>query len=211
VLSRVIQGARVSLFLGFVASLGCTILGVTLGMIAGYVGGSIGDAIMRIAEAQLAFPFLVAAIAVIAVVGPSLLNLVLLLSVWSWATFAKVVRGEVLVLNEKEFVLAARCIGVGTARILAVHLLPNLMASVLVLWTFLVASIILWEAGLSFIGFGVQPPTPSWGSMLSDGRGMVDSAWWLATSPGVAIMLTVLAVNVLGDALRDVLDPRLSH
>jgi peptide/nickel transport system permease protein len=209
VLSRMIHGARVPLILGFVASLGSLTLGAVLGVIAGYFGRAIGDVIMRVAEAQLAFPFLVAAVAVIAVVGPGFVSLVALLSVWSWAIFAKVIRAEVLSVKEKEYIEAARSVGAGAPRILLTHILPNVLSPLIVLWTFQVAVIIQIEAALSYIGLGVQPPTPAWGSMLSDGRELIESAWWLSTFPGVAIVLTVLSVNILGDALRDRLDPRL--
>lgn len=209
ILSRIIFGARISLALGFSCTLIASVIGVTLGLVAGLGPRRLGDALMRVADAQIAFPFLVLAITVIAVFGSSFVNLVIVLSVFGWVHFARLVRGDTLSIREKEFVDAARTLGASGWRIATRHVLPNILSPVIIIWTFSVAQIIIIESALSFLGLGVQPPTPSWGSMLSDGRGYLDTAWWLGTFPGLAIMVTVLAVNFVGDALRDVLDPRL--
>src|SRR5579872_6467404 len=209
ILSRIIYGARVSLGLGFLCTTLSSIIGVILGLLAGMGPPRAGDVIMRLADAQIAFPFLVLAIAVIAVFGPGFINLVIILSVFGWVHFARVVRGDVLSIKEKEFIEAARTAGLSEWRIAIRHVLPNVLSPVIVIWTFAIAQIVIVESGLSFLGLGIQPPTPSWGSMLSDGRGYLETAWWLGTFPGLAIMLTVLAVNFVGDGLRDALDPRL--
>ncbi|TAK29561.1 MAG: ABC transporter permease [Chloroflexota bacterium] len=207
ILSRLIHGARVSLAIGFGCTIVTSVVGVALGMIAG-LRPRIGDVIMRIADAQIAFPYLVLAIAIVAVTGPGIQNLVLILSIFGWVQFARLVRADVMAVKEKEYVEAARAIGASDLRIALQHVLPNVLSPVIVVWTFMLAQIIIVESSLSFLGFGVPPPTPSWGSMLSDGRVYLDTAWWLGTFPGLAIMLTVLSVNLLGDALRDILDPR---
>jgi len=209
VLSRLLYGGRVSLLIGFVCSTVSAVIGISLGLIAGYVGGKVDLAIMRLADVQLGFPFIVLAIAVVAVLGSALPVLVGLLSIAGWVYYARITRGQTLRLRHAEYVEAARVVGAGTARIIVRHLLPNVLSPNLVIWTFAIATLILIESSLSFLGVGVQPPTPSWGNMLSDGRTYVDDAWWLAIFPGLAITVTVLAVNALGDALRDVLDPRL--
>jgi peptide/nickel transport system permease protein len=209
ILSRIIYGARVSLALGFLCTILSSMIGVSLGLLAGMGPARVGDAIMRLADAQIAFPFLVLAIAVIAVFGPGFVNLVIILSVFGWVHFARVVRGDALSMKEKEFIDSARTVGLPEWRIAVRHVLPNVLSPVIVIWTFAIAQIVIVESSLSFLGLGVQPPTPSWGSMLSDGRGYLETAWWLGTFPGVAIMLTVLAVNFVGDGLRDALDPRL--
>jgi peptide/nickel transport system permease protein len=184
-------------------------LGVTLGLTAGYFGGLVDRAIMRLSDVQIAFPFLVVAIAVIAVLGSNLVVLVALLSVAGWVFYARITRGLTLRLRRMEYVEAARAAGARPRRIVAVHILPNVLSPNLVLWTLSIATLILIESSLSFLGLGVQPPTPSWGNLLSDGRSYIDNAWWIAIFPGLAITITVLAVNTLGDVLRDILDPRL--
>jgi peptide/nickel transport system permease protein len=209
VLSRLLYGGRVSLLIGFVCSTISATLGITLGLLAGYLGGKPELVIMRLADVQLGFPFLVLAIAVIAVLGSALPVLVGLLSIAGWVYYARITRGQTLRLRHVEFVEAARAVGAGSGRIILRHVLPNVLSPNLVIWTFAIATLILIESSLSFLGLGVQPPTPSWGNMLSDGRTYVDDAWWLAIFPGLAITITVLAVNTLGDALRDILDPRL--
>jgi ABC-type dipeptide/oligopeptide/nickel transport system permease subunit len=209
VLSRLLYGGRVSLLIGFVCSTVSAAIGISLGLLAGYLGGKVDLAIMRLADVQLGFPFIVLAIAVIAILGSALPVLVVLLSIAGWVYYARITRGQALRLRHAEYVEAARVIGAGTARIVGRHVLPNVLSPNLVIWTFAIATLILIESSLSFLGVGVQPPTPSWGNMLSDGRAYVDDAWWLAIFPGLAITVTVLAVNTLGDALRDVLDPRL--
>jgi ABC-type dipeptide/oligopeptide/nickel transport system permease subunit len=210
VLTRMLYGGRVSLPIGFLCSSISATVGVTLGLIAGYRAGALGLAILRVSDIQVAFPFLVVAIAVVAVVGSDFPVLIALLSVPGWVFYARITRGQTLRLRRVEYVEAARIIGASTPRIIRRHILPNVMAANLVIWTFAIASLILIESSLSFLGIGVQPPTPSWGNMLSEGRSYVSDAWWLSVFPGLAIAITVLAVNTLGDVLRDLLDPRLS-
>ena len=209
--SRVLFGARVSLAIGFIAAALATVLGAALGLIAGFYGGRLGMIILRLADVQHSFPFLIIAIVVVAVVGPSLGTLIVTLTVWGWVAHTRVVRGEVLAARERDYVAAARALGASDARLLVHHILPNVISPLIVLFTFLVAQLIIAESSLGFLGLGVQPPTPSWGSMLADGRVHVGTAWWLATFPGLAIMLTVLSINLLGDGLRDALDPRLTR
>lgn len=210
ILSRVIHGSRISLLVGFTAVALAGAIGVVLGLISGFYGGRVDDVIMRIADIQLAVPFILLAIAVLAVLGPGLQNLILTLGVAGWVTYGRVVRGQVLALREKEFVEAARCIGVPNLIIMFRHILPNTLAAVIVVGSFAVASTILAEAALSFLGLGVPPDVPTWGGMVAAGRDQIlTGQWWIYTFPGLAIMLTVLAINALGDWLRDYLDPRL--
>lgn len=210
ILSRVIYGARISLMIGFAAVVIAGAIGITVGLVAGYYGGRLDDGIMRLADIQLAVPFILFALAVLAVLGPGLKNLVLVLGLSGWVAYARVVRGQVLSYREKEFVEAARAIGAGDVRIMFRHILPNTFASIIVIASFAVAATILTEAALSFLGLGVPPATPTWGGMVADGREQIlTNRWWMYTFPGVAIMLTVLAINVVGDWLRDFLDPRL--
>jgi peptide/nickel transport system permease protein len=207
-LSRILWGSRVATIVGLsVVLIGGTI-GVFVGMLAGYAGGWIDAVVARIADIQLAFPLLLLAIAVIGVLGPSLATIIGVLGVTSWVQYVRVVRAETLSLREREFVQSAIATGSGRLRILLRHILPNISSSVIVLATFEVARTIILESGLSFLGLGVQPSIPSWGAMLADGRQYLDTAWWLGTFPGLAIMLTVLGVNLFGDGLRDLLDPR---
>jgi peptide/nickel transport system permease protein len=186
-------------------------VGVVAGLVSGYYGGWIDSLIMRIADIQLAFPFILLAIAIVAVLGGGLFNVVLVLGIGSWVPYARIVRGQVLSAKTQEYVLAARTIGAQDAGVLFRHILPNVLTPAIIIATFGVAAAIIGEATLSFLGVGIQPPTPTWGNMLADGRAYVGSAWWLATFPGVAIMLTVLSINVIGDWLRDYLDPRLRN
>jgi peptide/nickel transport system permease protein len=211
ILSRTIWGARVSLLVGVITVAVAGAIGVLLGLIAGYVAGGWGTLIMRVADVQLAIPFLVLALAVVAAVGPSLVNLIAVLGVTGWVLYARVVRSEVLSLKQREYVQAARALGVPTARILFRHILPNTASSIIVVATLQVARMILFEASLSFLGVGVPPPTPTWGGMVSDGRDYVTVAWWVSTLPGLALFVTVLGVTLVGDRLRDVLDPRLEE
>ncbi|HYB69284.1 MAG TPA: ABC transporter permease [Candidatus Bathyarchaeia archaeon] len=209
ILSRIIHGSRVSLVIGFL-SVGVSLpVGVALGLFAGYWSGRFDDVTLRIADVQLAFPFILLAITIAGVLGPSPRNVVLILAVGGWVVYARLARSQVLSLREKEFIEAARSLGGGTGRILLRHVLPNVVSPIIVVATFAVAQMILLESSLSFLGLGVQPPTPSWGAMLNDGRAYITVAWWLTTFPGVAIMLTVLGINFVGDWLRDLLDPRL--
>jgi peptide/nickel transport system permease protein len=210
VLSRLIYGARVSLLVGLAAIAVGGAIGVVAGMIAGYRGGWVDDVTMRLGDVQLAFPFVLLAILFLVVLGPGLVNLVLVLGIGQWVTYARIVRAETLRLREQEFVEAARALGDGTTTILVRTILPNLVAPLTVIASFNVASVILTEASLSFLGLGVPPSVPTWGSMLAEGRdSLLANKWWLAVFPGLAIMATVLSFNLLGDWLRDVLDPRL--
>ena len=208
-LSRVIYGARISLTIGFVAVALAIVVGSLLGAVAGYLGGAIDSVIMRFTDMVMAFPRLVLLILIIAVFQPSVTLIILVLGLTQWPGTARLVRGEVLSLREQEYVEAARALGFGRARIILRHLLPNVMAPVIVAATLGVGNTIVLEAGLSFLGMGVQPPTPSWGTLVADGRQNLIGAWWVATFPGLAIVLTVVAFNLVGDGLRDALDPRL--
>jgi peptide/nickel transport system permease protein len=210
ILSRVIYGARISLAVGFTAVAIAGAIGVSIGLMSGYYRGRIDDVIMRLAEIQLAVPFILFAIAILAVLGPGLRNLILVLGITGWVTYARVVRGQVLSFREKEFVEAARALGAGDIRIMFRHILPNTVASLIVIASFAVAATILTEAALSFLGLGVPPSVPTWGGMVADGREQIlTNRWWMYMFPGLAIMLTVLAINCVGDWLRDYLDPRL--
>ena len=184
-------------------------VGIPVGAIAGYFGGVLDDVISRVIDTLLAFPGLLLAIALVAVLGPSLVNVILVMGVTRWVQFARIVRADVLSIREREFVVGARARGNRPVRLLLRHVLPNALTPIIVAATLELAFMIIYESALSFLGLGVQPPTPTWGWMLADGRNYVATAWWLATFPGLAIMLTVLAVNLLGDWLRDTLDPRL--
>ncbi|MEM7129427.1 MAG: ABC transporter permease [Chloroflexota bacterium] len=210
VLSRLIFGARISILVGLAAVVlgGC--MGTMLGVIAGYVGGRTDDVIMRLADIQLAFPFILLAIMVLVVLGSGILNLILVLGIGQWVTYARIARGETIAQREKEYVEAANAIGVSHQRILRLTILPNILAPLIVIASFNVASVILAEASLSFLGLGVPPDVPTWGAMLAESRDQIMGGfWWLAVLPGVAIMLTVLSLNILGDWMRDFLDPRL--
>jgi peptide/nickel transport system permease protein len=209
ILARIIYGSRIALMVGLSAVLISGILGMAIGLCAGYFGGRTDDFLMRLADIQLAFPFILLAIAVIGVLGPSLGNIIVVIGVSSWVVYARVVRGEVLSIREREFVQAAIALGSGDGRILVRHVLPNAFTPWLVVATLDMARVIVIESALSFLGLGVQPPTPTWGGMLADGRVYLSTAWWLATFPGIAILVTVLGINLFGDGLRDTLDPRL--
>ena len=209
VLSRVIYGAQVSMLVGTVGVLSGAVIGIAVGLIAGWFEGWTSTVLMRITDVQLAFPYLLLAIAVIAVLGPSLLNLVIVLGLRTWVVFARVIRGSVLVTKPLEFVESARASGARTFYLLVRHIMPQVVAPITVLASAEFANLILLEATLSFLGLGVQPPFPSWGMMLSDARGYLFTQWQLSVYPGVAIMLTVLGANLLGDGLRDAFDPKL--
>ena len=210
VLSRLLYGARVSLTVGFAAiAVGGTI-GIVAGLLSGYFGGWVDDLIMRLGDIQLAFPFILLAIMFLVVLGSGVWNLIIVLGIGQWVTYARIVRADTLSLREKEFVEAARALGDSTPSIIFRTILPNILAPLTVIASFNVASVILSEAALSFLGLGVPPEVPTWGSMLAESRDtLVANKWWLAVFPGVAIMLTVLSFNILGDWLRDFLDPRL--
>ncbi|MET0485062.1 MAG: ABC transporter permease [Candidatus Rokuibacteriota bacterium] len=209
VLSRVIWGARVSLLVGFAAVVVGGLIGATLGILAGYRGGWLDSAIMTLADAQLAFPFILLAIGIIAVLGPSFPTLILVIGLSGWMSYARVLRSQVLVLRSREFVDAIQALGGSAGRIVARHILPNVLSSLVVIATLELARSIVLEATLSFLGLGVQPPTPSWGGMVQEGREYLDSAWWISTYPGLVLMLTSLVVSRTGDWLRDLLDPTL--
>ena len=209
VLSRVIHGARTSLGIAGIAMLIAAALGILLGLLSGYAGSWADALIMRLADIQLSFPYLLLAIAVMALLRPSLINLVVVLVLRSWVVYARLIRVVTLSVREREFVTAARALGGGGARVVFRHIAPNVVGPSIVVSSFQLAELIIVESSLSFLGLGIQPPTPSWGSMVSEGRAYVSSAWWLAAFPGFAIVLTVLGANLTGDALRRALDPRL--
>ncbi len=211
VLSRLLSGSRVSVTVGLVTVTVAAIIGCVLGALAGFYGGYVDYVLSKVAEMFLALPFLLLGIAVMAFMGSSLLNLVLVLVVRQWVQYFRVVRAEVMALREREFVTAARAIGARPSRIMFRHILPNCMASIIVIGTFAMATVILSEASLSFLGLGVPPSIPTWGSMLSEGRSYIYRAWWLTVFPGLAIFATVLGINLLGDGLRDRWDPKLKN
>lgn len=209
ILSRVVWGGRVSLIVGVSAVLISGVLGVLAGTTAGYFGGRLDNILMRIADGQLAIPFILLVIAVIAVVGPGIEKVVPVLGVTGWVIYARVARSEALSIREREYVQAARALGATDLLILVRHVLPNLMGSIVVVASIEIANVILIESSLGFLGLGVQPPTPSWGNMLGEGRDYLITSWWLATLPGLVLAITALSINILGDFLRDVLDPHL--
>lgn len=209
VFARMLYGARVSLLVAFVSVAISLVLGVTIGLLAGYYQGWLDALLMRFVEAQLAFPFILLALTVLAALGSGLPQLILVLGVGRWDVFARVVRGETRALMERQHIEASRALGSGAWRVMLRHLLPNLLNTVVVVASFSVATNILTESALSFLGLGVDVSIPTWGSMLAEGRDYMRAAWWLTTLPGAAIMLTVLSINAVGDWLRDVLDPRM--
>jgi ABC-type dipeptide/oligopeptide/nickel transport system permease subunit len=208
-LSRVIYGGRVSLVIGVTAVLISSTIGVLLGLAAGYFAGRIDWTIMTLINVMLTFPFVLLALAVIAVLGPSLINMIIVLGVADWPLYARVIRAETLAIREREFVLAGRALGMSHARIVFGQILPNLVSVIVVIATLQVARVIILESFLSFLGLGVQPPTPAWGNMLGEGRVYMLNSWWIATFPGLAIFVTTLAINLMGNALRDWLDPHM--
>ncbi len=209
VLTRVIYGARISLAVGVISQVVASLLGVTLGLVSGYYGRRVDAVVMRLADVTLAFPTLLLLIAVAAAVNPSLPVVFVVIGVVGWAAMARLVRGQVLVLKGAEYVLAAQALGARDRRILFRHLLPNVRAQVIVAATLGMAGAIMAEAALSFVGLGAQPPTPSWGSMVSDGRDLLRVAPWVSFAPGIAIGLAVLGFNLVGDTLREAYDPKL--
>lgn len=211
ILSRVIYGSRISLRICTLV-VGLTIgIGTILGIISGYWGGWIDELIMRISDVFLAFPALILAMAIAAALGPSLENVIIAMVVIWWPRYARVTRGQVLVLREIDYIVAAKAVGVHESRIIMRHILPNCVSPVLIQATLDLGEVLLTAATLSFIGFGAQPPTPEWGAMISLGRNYLRDNWWYATFPGLAILVTVIGFNLLGDAARDILDPRLRH
>jgi peptide/nickel transport system permease protein len=208
-LSRVVYGGRVSLLVGVAAVTISALLGVLLGLSAGYFAGRADGVIMTLVNVMLTFPFVLLALAVIAVLGPSLVNMIAVLGVAGWPIYTRVVRAETLAIREREFVLAARALGSGHARIVFGQILPNVTSAIVVIATLQVAQVIILESFLSFLGLGVQPPTPAWGNMLGEGRVYMLNSWWIAAFPGLAIFVTTLAINLMGNALRDWIDPHL--
>jgi len=209
ILSRMIYGARISVFAGLAVIAAASVFGSLLGLLAGYRGGWADEALMRITDVFFAFPGLILAMAIAGALGPSLQNALIAVAVVTWPVYARLIRGQTLSLREREFVLSAKSLGVSDWRILIQHILPNALSPLLVQASFDMGAIILSIAGLSFIGFGAQPPTPEWGAMISDGRKYdLLIYWWLTAVPGAAILLYVAAFNLVGDGLRDILDPR---
>ncbi|MCC7346833.1 MAG: ABC transporter permease [Variibacter sp.] len=208
VLSRLVHGAQISLWVGLAVVLLTAVLGVLLGLLSGYVGGWVDVAIMRLADIWLAFPFLVFAVALVAMLGNGLDKLVIALILAGWVAFARPVRAETLSLRERDYVASARALGASPFAIMVGHILPNVMPTIIVIATIDLGAVILAQASLAFLGLGVSAETPTWGGMLADGRAYLGVAWWLTTIPGLVIFLVVVAVNVLGDWLRDVFDPR---
>jgi ABC-type dipeptide/oligopeptide/nickel transport system permease subunit len=211
ILTRVLWGGRQSLPVGFVSVLIATIIGVALGLIAGYYGGAVDGVIMRVMDMLLAFPGILLALAIVAILGGSLLNLMIAVGIAAIPDYVRITRGTVLSVKEREFILSARAIGCRDGEIIMRHILPNILAPLIVLATLGIASALITGSALSFLGLGIKPPTPEWGNMLSEGREFLQRAWWVAFFPGLSIMLTVFAINLLGDGLRDALDPRMSR
>jgi peptide/nickel transport system permease protein len=209
VLSRIIFGSRVSLSVGLLVIVITATLGTTLGILGGYLGGWVDGLLMRITDISLAFPGILIALLLAVILGPSLTTVVLAISLLGWAPYARLIRGEVLKLREADFVLQARIMGCSPRRIMLTHIFPNIVNPLLVLATLFLGGVILLESALSYLGAGVPPPVATWGSMVSDGRGLIDTAWWISFFPGLAIGMVVLSGNFLGDWLRDRLDPRL--
>lgn len=211
ILSRLIWGGRVSLAISVTAVALSGLIGVSAGVASGYYGRLVDEVIMRLAEVRLALPLILLVISAVVVFGPSLWNLIVILALTGWVPYARIVRAEVLSVREREFVTAARAIGSGDFRIMFRHILPNTVASAIVIGSLELANVIVLESSLGFLGLGVQPPTPSWGNMLGEGRDYLMTTWWLTTFPGLTISMTAVSINLVGDALRDALDPRLRH
>ena len=211
VLSRIIFGARISLLVGFVAVGIATLIGLFIGALAGYYGGWVDSALMRLVDLMLCFPTLFLILAVIALLGPSIWNIMAVIGFTGWMGVARLVRAEFLSLREREFVTAARALGAGDTRLILRHMLPNALTPVMISATLGVAGAILTESALSFLGLGVQPPTPSWGNILTAGKDNIEIAWWLSVFPGLAILVTVMSYNLLGEGIREAIDPRLKE
>lgn len=209
ILSRIIYGGRISLTVGFVGTGMGVLIGVIIGILSGFYGGLIDGFFMRLLDIQLAFPGLLLAITIVAVLGVGTINVIIAIGIFSIPVFARVLRGSIMALKESDFVLAAHAVGVGDRRLMFVHLLPNAVAPVIVIATLRLGTAILTAASLSFLGLGIRPPSPEWGAMLSDGRQFIQNAPWVAIFPGVAILLIVLALNLFGDGLRDAIDPKM--
>ncbi|MBI5204136.1 MAG: ABC transporter permease [Nitrospirae bacterium] len=209
VLSRMIWGSRVSLKVGFVAVGIAILIGIIIGAIAGFYGGKTDAALMRFVDIMLAFPTFFLILAVIAILEPSIFTIMMVIGITGWMDVARLVRAEFLTLKERDFITAARALGANDLRLIFRHMLPNALSPVFVAATFGVAGAILTESGLSFLGLGIQPPNPSWGNILTSGKDNIEVAWWLSVYPGLAILITVLSYNLIGEGLRDALDPRL--
>ncbi len=208
IFSRVIYGTRFALLIGVAVVLIEAVIGIVFGACAAYFGGWLDTLLMRLVDIMLAIPTLVLALAIAGVLGGGLGNMILAIGITGWREFARLIRGQVLVIRTSTYVEAARAMGAGDARILGHHILPNALGTVVVYTSLEMPAALLWAASLSFLGLGAQPPTPEWGAMIAEGRGFVGQAWWVSTFPGLAIMTTVLGFNFLGDGLRDLLDPR---
>ncbi|WP_253701154.1 nickel transporter permease [Bacillus sp. FJAT-29814] len=211
ILSRIIYGTRISLIIGFTTVFFAGIIGTVVGIIAGYFRGWIDALLMRIVDVQLSFPFILLVLIINAVLGTGLKNIILSLIIVGWITYARVVRSEVLAIREKEFILSCYATGVPRWEIIVKHIVPNLLTPMIVLASLQVSTFIIAEASVSFLGFGVQPPTPAWGNMLNEGKNFILSSWWLITFPGIAIVITTLGINLFGDWLRDELDPEINN
>ena len=211
VLSRIIYGAQVSLKVGFVAVGLATLIGLLIGALAGYYGHWVDNILMRLVDLMLCFPVFFLILAVIAVLGPSIWNIMAIIGLTSWMGVARLVRAEFLSLREREFIVAARALGASDSRLIWRHLLPNALTPVMVSATLMIAGAILTESALSFLGLGVQPPTPSWGNILTEGQANIEIAWWLSVFPGLAILVTVMSYNLLGEGIREAIDPRLKE
>jgi ABC-type dipeptide/oligopeptide/nickel transport system permease subunit len=208
-LTRIIHGGRISLTVGLVVIFFATSVGTILGLISGYYGGRIDAVIQRIVDTLLSFPYLILATALVAVLGPGLQNMLVALAYKEWIYPCRVVRSEVLAAKNKEYVEAAKAAGAGDLHIMFREILPNVFGSVIVVATLRVAWVILMEASLSFLGLGVEPPAPAWGTIISEGRRFINTQWWISTFPGIAVLLTALGINLIGEGLRDALDPRM--
>lgn len=207
-LARLAWGGQISLYIGLVASLAAGVVGVAAGLAAGYARKAVDAVITAVADVQLTFPNILLALSIMVVLGPGIVNLIVVLALSSWVFQARIVRAEVLSLKHRDFVEAGRAIGAGDLYLVLKYILPNVAGSILVLFTLTVVRVILAESSLSFLGLGVQPPAPSWGGMLSEGRQYLASAWWAGTFPGLLLMVTIVAINLIGDSLRDIFDPR---
>lgn len=207
-LTRIVYGSRIAIVVGLSSVILAFAIGTTAGLVSGYYGGVIDALLMRLVDIQLAFPFILFAITVMAIIGPGLWKVIFVMAITQWVQFARVERGQVLTLKEADFIQAARSLGATNYRLMLKHILPNTLSPIIVLATVNIANNILLEASLSFLGLGVDPNAPSWGGMIADGRNYLQSAWWVATLPGVALAITVLGFNLLGDWLRDVMDRR---
>ncbi|MBX3577464.1 MAG: ABC transporter permease [Rhizobiaceae bacterium] len=211
ILSRIIYGARVTLLVSLLALVVSLVIGVVAGLVAGFLGGRTDAVILRLVDMQLAFPVILLVISIVAVLGPSLTNLIVIMGLSGWPRFARLVRGAVLSVRGLEYVEAARAIGAGKMRVMFRHILPNILSAIIVYSSFELARMILLEATLSYLGLGVQPPEPTWGGMISEGQKYITQAWWVSLFPGIAIATIILVFNMIGDELRDALDPQLSH